>query len=183
MNNEQKIIKEYMENNELNIEKIVKEYSGYIIKVIKNIYSYFLTEDIEEIVSDAFLVVWKNRDKLDINREIKPYLVGVTKKLILKKYRNNVVMSNIDDFENNLFDNFTIDIEYENNEKEKIILDELYKMKDEDKEIFIEYYFKSKKIKEIARNLKVTEEKAKSRLFRVRKKLKKELEKRGYGNG
>lgn len=172
-----------MENNELNIEKIVKEYSGYIIKVIKNIYSYFLTEDIEEIVSDAFLVVWKNRDKLDINREIKPYLVGVTKKLILKKYRNNVVMSNIDDFENNLFDNFTIDIEYENNEKEKIILDELYKMKDEDKEIFIEYYFKSKKIKEIARNLKVTEEKAKSRLFRVRKKLKKELEKRGYGNG
>ena len=53
-------------------------------------------------------------------------------------------------------------------------------MKQEDKEIFMSYYYYAKSIKEIADTLKIAESKVKSRLFRIRKKLKKVLEKRGY---
>ena len=53
-------------------------------------------------------------------------------------------------------------------------------MKQEDKDIFIFYYYSSRTIKEIANMLNITENKVKSRLFRIRKKIKKELEKRGY---
>ena len=53
-------------------------------------------------------------------------------------------------------------------------------MKEEDRRIFTNYYYYSKKIKEISKELNISEIKVKSRLSRIRKKLKKELEKRGY---
>ena len=69
----------------------------------------------------------------------------------------------------------------EENEKTSIIMEELKKMKDEDKKIFMSYYYLSKKIKDISKELNISDIKVKSRLSRIRKKLKKELEKRVYG--
>ena len=48
--------------------------------IIKNSVYLFDNEDIEEIASDVFLVIWKNKEKLDINKEIAPYIAGTTKK-------------------------------------------------------------------------------------------------------
>ena len=69
--------------------------------IIKNSGYLFDDEDIEEIASDVFLVIWKNKEKLDINKEIAPYIAGITKNLILKS-KNNIKNSNenIDEFEN-----------------------------------------------------------------------------------
>ena len=47
--------------------------------IIKNSGCVFNNEDIEEIASDVFLVIWKNKEKLDINKEIAPYIAGITK--------------------------------------------------------------------------------------------------------
>lgn len=55
-------------------------------------------------------------------------------------------------------------------------------MKQEDKDIFTLYYYNSRTMKEIADILNITEKKVKSRLFRIRQKVKKFLEKRGYTN-
>ena len=60
-------------------------------------------------------------------------------------------------------------------------MEELKNMKEEDRKIFKSYYYSSKKIKDISKELNISEIKVKSRLSRIRKKLKKELEKRGYG--
>ncbi|MCI8636987.1 MAG: RNA polymerase subunit sigma-24, partial [Clostridia bacterium] len=44
-----KILKDYIENNELNIEQIINDYSGYVYTIIKNISNQkFTQEDIEE---------------------------------------------------------------------------------------------------------------------------------------
>ena len=53
---------------------------------------------IEEIASDVFLVIWKNKERLDINKEIAPYIAGTTKKLILK--RKNNIKNNNENIEN-----------------------------------------------------------------------------------
>ena len=46
-----KRLKDYREKNELNIEQIVNDYSGYVYTIIKNIsYQKFSQEDIEEII-------------------------------------------------------------------------------------------------------------------------------------
>ena len=53
-------------------------------------------------------------------------------------------------------------------------------MQKEDKDIFIMYYYNSKKVKEISKTLKISESKVKTKLHRIRKRLRKELEKNGY---
>lgn len=182
MNNSKKI-KEYMNKQELDIETIMQEFTNYILKIIRSTNYNFSDEDIEEIASDVFLVVWNNKNKLDINKMLAPYIAGVTKNIILKKQHNNkATMDNIEFFENTLYDNNILDLQYENIEKNNIIKNELEKMKIEDRKIFTYYYYNSKGMKEIAELLNINERKVKSRLFRIRRKLKQELEKRGYSN-
>lgn len=158
---------------------------GYVYIIIKNSESTFSNEDIEEIASDVFLTIWKNKEKLDINKEIAPYIAGITRNLILKK--KSKIKDNIEDIEglqNYLYEE--IDVTHnqiEQNEKINILNNQLIKMKEEDKNIFTYYYYKSKKIKEISIIMGISEIKVKSRLSRIRKKLKKELEKRGYSYG
>ena len=66
------------------------------------------------------------------------------------------------------------------NEGNNLIEKALENMKEEDREIFLLYYYESKKIKEISKDLNISESKVKTKLHRIRKKLKKELEKGGY---
>lgn len=154
---------------------------GYVFVIIKNSKYNFSDEDIEEIASDVFFTIWKNQDKLDTNKEMTPYIAGITKNLILKKQRNVKNNNlNIDNLENYLYDNNDINKHTEENEKTDIIIKELKKMKNEDRNIFTCYYYHSMGIKEISKNLNISDKKVKSRLFRIRKKLKKELEKKGY---
>lgn len=177
---ESNLIKNYIQGNELNMEEVMMKYTLYIYTIIKNKNSTLSNEDIEEIISDVFLAVWKNQSKLDRNKEMSTYLVGVTKNLYNKKIRNKKGVIDIENYKNNLFDIEDIEIKIENKEKENLILMLLNNMKQEDKDIFILYYYNSRAIKEIADILNITENKVKSRLFRIRKKIKRELEKRGY---
>lgn len=177
---ESNLIKNYIQDNQLNIEKVIINYTPYIYTIIKNKNSDLSNEDIEEIVSDVFLAVWKNQSRLDINKEISTYLVGIAKNLYNKKIRNKKNIINIENYKNNLFDAESIDIKIENTEKENLIFMLVNNMKQEDKDIFILYYYNAKSIKDIANILNITENKIKSRLFRIRRKIKRGLEKRGY---
>ena len=177
---ESNLIKNYIQDNQLNIEKVIINYTPYIYTIIKNKNSNLSNEDIEEIVSDVFLAVWKNQSRLDINKEISTYLVGIAKNLYNKKKRNKKNIVNIENYKNNLFDTESIDIKIENTEKENLIFMLVNNMKQEDKDIFILYYYNAKSIKDIANILNITENKIKSRLFRIRRKIKRGLEKRGY---
>lgn len=85
---EEKTIDKYIENDALNIEKVINEYSGYIYIIVKNLAKETISkEDIEEIISDVFVKFWNNREKLDKTKPIKNYLAGITKNLIKLKYR------------------------------------------------------------------------------------------------
>jgi len=178
-----KQIKEYIHNEEFDMECMIRDFSNYILKIITNSNYHFCMEDKEEITSDVFLVVWSNRNKLDRNKPLAPYIAGVTKNVIGKKARHHKNgMQNIEGYESVLTDDCLIDFEYENLERNSIMTKELEKMKVEDQRIFTYYYYHAKGMKEIATMLNITEMKVKSRLFRIRKKLKLELEKRGYSN-
>lgn len=152
-----------------------------MVVIIKNSKCNFNYEDIEEIASDVFFTVWKNQERLDINKKLAPYISGITRNLILKKQRKIKSSSvNIENLENSLYENMGINEQIEKNETLRIIMAELMQMKLEDRNIFIYYYYHSKGMREISEELNISEIKVKSRLFRIRKKLKKKLESRGY---
>ena len=66
------------------------------------------------------MIFWKNCKKLDKNTEVKPYLIGITKNLIYKKYREySIDFENIELYENDIFHNMNIEELVENKEKSK----------------------------------------------------------------
>lgn len=168
----------YICDNQLQIEKLVNDYTNYIHTIITKSNNNLLLEDIEEIISDVFYVVWKNQNKLDINKDMSSYIAGITRNLIRKKYREIRINDSIENCEEQLIDNnlnFGIleDMRLEN------ILDELGKFKEKDRKIFIKYYYEERTIKEISIIFDMSESKVKSKLFRIRKRIKKLIQERG----
>lgn len=178
----EEIIELFEEDGILNIEKIVNRYNAYIYKILRN--SISNESDIEEIVSDVFIIFWRNYKRLDRKTKIKPYLVGITKNLIKKKYRDySINIENIELYENDIV--YSIDTQElaENKEKSIIISESLSKIKDLDRNIFIMFYYNQKKIKDISQILKISETKVKVILYRVRKLIRRNLKERGYNYG
>ena len=75
LNNE--TIESFEEEGILNIEKVINGYNAYIYKILQNSISNEL--DIEEILSDVFVIFWKKHKELDKRTKVKPYLAGITK--------------------------------------------------------------------------------------------------------
>jgi len=154
------------------IEDIVKEYTKYLNSIVNNMVQDNLSiEDKEEIVSDAFFIIWKKQEEV-VN--LKAYLSGITKNLVLEKLKKRKITYDISDFEN--------DLEFTKNELFSVEREEIERIEDEiknlnevDIKILTDFYYSQKSVKEIANELNLTETNIKTRLHRIRKKIKKEL--------
>ena len=56
----------YIKDNVLDIDKIIDDFSGYLYTIIQNA-GNFMKEDIEEIISNTYLILWNNQYKLDLD--------------------------------------------------------------------------------------------------------------------
>lgn len=175
-----KKIYDYIRNNELQIEKVLKDYTNYVYTIIRKACSKLPKEDMEEINLDVFLTLWKNQNKLNTNNNMSSYIAGITKNLIKQKYRLIKTNDNILDYEEQLVSTLNIELMHSKNEQNAIIVNELKKLKDEKRSIFILYYYEDKSIKQISSLKKLSESKIKTELFRIRKKLETALKKKGY---
>ncbi len=158
----------------MNLDEVIDEFTPYVRKVIDNMVGNNLSyEDKEEILTDTFFVLWKNRNN-NINY-LDSYIAGITRNLVKEKIKKNNVMYNIEDYENNIgyFDN----IDIFSDERERLSKLEIgYKsLTEEEFKLVSMFYYSSKAIKEIAKELKMSESNVKTKLFRVRQKLKKYL--------
>ena len=117
-----KKIEAYKSNKDLEIEKIINEYSGYVYTIIINMSKGILSdEDVEEIISDVFFILWKNRDKLDDEKKLSSYIAGIIRNLVKEKYRKLKSNLNISDYENVINDFVDIDMICEQRERIDVI--------------------------------------------------------------
>ena len=178
------ILNDYLINGKIDIDRILDDFYNYVYIIVKNGVSVSIAdEDIEEIISDVFVAIWKNSSILLKTTEIKPYLAGTAKNIIRNKYRNTKLNFSISDYEENLVDACNIEKSIEENEQNKVILDTLKSVKPKEYEIFILFYYESKSIKEIAKLLNLSTSNVKTILHRIRKIIKRNLEDGGYGYG
>lgn len=178
------VLNEYFIDGKLDIDKIIDDFYGYVYIIVKNGVSVSITdEDIEEIISDVFVAIWKNSRNLLKITEIKPYLAGIAKNLIRNKYRNTELNLSISDYEENLVDTCNIEKITEENEQNKVIFNTLKAVKTKEYEIFIMFYYEAKSVKEIAKVLNLSTSNVKTILHRTRKIIKRNLEDGGYGYG
>lgn len=180
--NKNNLIYMYMDNRKLNIDKIVDEFSGYLWTIIVNSGIHQI-EEIKDIISDTYLVLWNNQENLDMEKPLSPYLIGITKNLIKRyfsKKSTKILENNIEDYENLIIEENRIEINIETEELNLNILKILNTFKKEEKDIFLEFYYEERKIKEIAKMYNFSESKIKTKLHRMRTKIRKELLKGGY---
>ena len=169
--NDSKIINYYKSNNELDLEKIIKDYSNYINTIINNMAKLNLNdEDKEEIVSEVFFILWRNKDKLDYNKRLSSYIAGVTRNIVKEYLRKKQIHFDISDYENSLYSYDNLELLNDNIEEIKKIEKKLETIKEIDRKIFIDFYYSSKSIKDIAKEQKISEFSVKQRLYRIRKK-------------
>ena len=174
--NDCKEIKHYMKNDELDLEKIINDYSSYIGTIINNMERGSLNnEDKEEIISEVFFILWKNRNKLDINKYLSSYIAGITRNVVKEYLRKIKIDFNISDYENTLYDFDKTDFFDNSVEAIRKIEKKLENMKEIDKKVFLDFYYFSKSVKDIAKEQKISEFSVKQRLYRIRNKIKKEV--------
>ena len=174
--NKDREIKRYIKNNELDLERIINEYSSYIAIIINNMASTNLSnEDKEEIISEVFFILWKNKHKLDINKSLSSYIAGITRNLVKEYLRKIKINVDISDYENSLYGYDKIDFLDTNIQEIRHIEKKLENMKEIDKTIFLDFYYSSKSIKDIAKEQKMSEFSVKQRLYRIRNEIKKEV--------
>lgn len=150
--NKDREIKRYIKNNELDSERIINEYSSYIATIINNMASTNLSnEDKEEIISEVFFILWKNKHKLDINKNLSSYIAGITRNLVKEYLRKIKINVDISDYENSLYGYDKIDFLDTNIQEIRHIEKKLENMKEIDKTIFLDFYYSSKSIKDIAK--------------------------------
>ena len=170
-----KEIKYYIKNNELDLEKIINEYSSYTATIIDNMARNSLNdEDKEEVVSEVFFILWKNKNKLNINKYLSSYIAGITRNVVKEYLRKVKINFDISDYENSLYNYDKINLLDDNVEEISKIEEKLKNMKKIDKTIFLDFYYSFKSIKDIAKEQKISEFSVKQRLYRIRNKIRKE---------
>ena len=171
---ELKQIEDYYKNNEIDIDLIIEDFTPYITTIInKGTNNSISFEDKEEIFSDTFFILWKNRNRLNINISLNSYLAGITRNLIKEKYRKLKIVYDISDLKNDILNSINM---YEDDRE--LIYDveqKIKELKDIDIEIVNLFYYSSLSVKDIARKLNISELNVKTRLHRIRKKIKKKL--------
>lgn len=177
---EERKIKSYFFKNDLLINRVVDDYYNYINTIITNM--GILEEDKEEIASDVFFIIWKNKDKLDRNLNFSPYIASITRNLCYKKF--NFIKRNIVDTEEFEEKDYTADFDLdriiEEKELNEVIFQNLNEFSEIDARIFEMFYVEDKSIKQISKITGLTKSNVKTKLHRIRKKIKEILKIGGY---
>ncbi len=171
----EKEIKNYIKENKIDLGKIVDDYTPYIKSVINNMVNDNLSEeDKEEIITDTFFVLWKRSNEEYEIKLLKSYLAGIAKNLTKQKLRKKQKIVDISQYENNEEYSYTETYIEERKDIDKL-LRKINKLKERDKQIIKMYYYLEKSIKDIAKELNMTETNVKTKLHRIRKKIRREM--------
>lgn len=98
MIDEQKLLHNLKKRNRNSLDDIIKIYTPYISVIVYNTVGCKLSkEDMEEIVSDTFFLLWQNSLNIDETKgNMRSYLATIarnTSKNKLRKYHSNEVLN------------------------------------------------------------------------------------------
>ncbi|MCD7948089.1 MAG: sigma-70 family RNA polymerase sigma factor [Oscillospiraceae bacterium] len=158
------------------LEKVMAQYTPYVTTVVFNACGGALTaEDMEEVVSDTFLLLWQNTHRLRPDRSVKPYLAAIARNAAKNKQRGlrpDLCLSDT----LSLPDACNIEEQVAEQEQMDYVRQKISGLPDLDRDIMIRYYYEEQKVREIAQALGISVSSVKIRLYRSRNALKAALQ-------
>lgn len=172
MTNEEKLLTGLKKRRHGTLEKVINLYTPYVTVVIYNVVGAAMTkEDIEEIVSDVFLSLWKSAGALDSKKgNIRTYLAAIARNCAKNKLRTIHIYEELD--ENVISAYKTPQEVVEEQENRALMLELIRSLGEPDCEIFLRYYYYEEKISKIADITGLHVSTVKTKLSRGRKKIK-----------
>ena len=159
------------------IEIAIEQYGGAVKSICKSILAGYPIQDVEEAISDAFVGLWKSRDKVLIKngKGLKIYLYGIARKTALDKKKPTEDFGQIPE----MASTENIEEAVVKQSENEMLFGFIEDMKSPDREIFIYRYYEQNSIREIAETLSISVKSVEGRLARGRERLKKQLLQRG----
>ncbi len=178
------IVALYWQRSEEAISRTMEAYGRYLFRLSANI--LHIREDAEECVSETCLTAW-NQMPTDRPARLLPYLGRISRCLSLNRLDYLTARKRSADFTLQLSELAeclpapdSTEQTLEGRELGAAISAFLRTQSEEDRIVFVRRYWYSEPIRRIARSRGTRESEVKSRLFRVRQRLKKYLEKEGF---
>ena len=152
------------------INQAIEIYTPYLSTVLYNMVGNGLPrEDIEEIVSDVFIMLWKNAEYIDLSKgTLRSYIAATARNFALKRLNKKKDYISLDDIELPTEDSFA-------DTKTNSLWDAVMTLGEPDNEIFVRYYRFDEKLKDISRATGLNISTIKSKLSRGKRKLKRIL--------
>lgn len=179
---QEKKVKDYFLDDELDIDRIIEEYNDFLQKLIVNMKLYeFTAEDKQEIIANTFYIILNNYNILDVEKYMSSYLAEILQVLVKEKETVNTerAYTAIDEQKIEHTTINDIDLLVEDRIYFEHILEVINISKDIDKDIFLLKYLNGLSYKEIAINLNLDLKEVKKRFLRLNKKIRRELSKGG----
>lgn len=170
MVDEKKLLEGLKKKRKNSIEQAIEIYTPYLATVLYNMIGSSLPhEDVEEIVSDVFIMLWKNADHIDLSKgTLRGYCAASARNFALKKLEKQKRYAKVpSDFEHTFYLS-------EKEEKDQL-WEAVMSLGDPDNEIFVRFYKYGERLSEIASATGLNLSTVKSKLSRGKVKLKKIL--------
>lgn len=179
---DQKIIELFLQRSESAVNELSKKYGALFFGVAKKILEN--DTDSEECVNDALMRLWQNIPP-SIPESLRAYSCKVVRNLALKRLQYNLAEKRsmnselpLDELEAVLSDSAAGD-EIDRVDFSLLLDGFLRSLSTESRVVFIKRYFFMDTVPEIAEDLKISESKVKSLLWRARNKLRNTIYKEG----
>ena len=177
------IINLFFERSEQAITELAKKHGSAVARVARNILGN--EQDTEECVNDTYLGTW-NAIPPHKPSPLRTFVCKIARNLATMKYHSNTAEKRnsqydlaLDELEECLSDNDSVEEAYEAKELREAINGFMATLNYSDRFIFMRRYWYSDPVKDIAKMAESTPNSVTVRLFRIREKLRLYLEKEG----
>lgn len=178
MKKDLELLEKMRRNEQGGLEDAIHQYAGYVAAVIRKTLGELGTEeDVEELVSDAFVALWRQAGALRDDSSLKYWLAVVGRNCALKRLGKTVLTQPLE--EACFPEEDTPEQASEQGETRRSVREAVARLEPPDNEIFDRFYFREQKISHIAREMGLKEATVKTRLRRGRGKLRRILLKGG----
>ena len=167
-------------HDEAAFEEVMNRYLPLVSNIVYNIGRDRLSkEDMEETISDIFVILWNNTDKI-IEGKLRGYLCRIARTKALDRLSKHKKPQTLDIEELEIQSDFSMEVTAEIDDVTEILHELIDELHEPDREIMLRYYYYQQTAPIIAKILRMNKETVNSKLRRNKEKLRLKLKERGY---
>ena len=167
-------------HDEAAFEEVMNKYLPLVSNIVYNIGRDRLSkEDMEETISDIFVILWNNTDKI-IEGKLQGYLCRIARTKALDRLSKHKKPQTLAIEELEIQSDFSMEVTAEIDDVTEILHELIDELHEPDREIMLRYYYYQQTAPMIAKILGMNKETVNSKLRRNKEKLRLKLKERGY---